>query len=90
MSALALVTIAGPLAAQSYGPIVGDPATIAKRVMAASGHKSCDRLSTAVRLHDASILAVCANGERFRIFEMGGHEVAMSCTAEKAMGVDGC
>jgi hypothetical protein len=58
--------------------------------MAASGHKSCDRLSTAVRQRDASILAVCANGERFRIFEMGGHEVAMSCTAAKAMGVDGC
>jgi hypothetical protein len=90
LSALALVTIAGPVAAQSSGPVVGDPVTVAKRVMKASGHESCDRFSTAVRLHDSSIMAVCANGERFRVFQLGGHEVAMSCTAAKALGVDGC
>jgi hypothetical protein len=69
----------------------GRPATVAQRVIHENFSPSvCERVRSAERLANGSIHATCANGEVFRVFEIGGRAVAMRCSAAARYGIEGC
>lgn len=54
--------------------------------------QSCPKLSSANRLKDGSIRALCSNGQAYRISRIRGYAktVSMSCSAAASMGIGGC
>lgn len=70
---------------------IGGPEQVAAAAIEDAGHP-CGEISAAVRVpKDGSILAVCTNGERYRVFTMERvGTVAMKCSAAEKLGVKGC
>lgn len=72
------------------GPaMTGDATLIAQSAIKDAGHP-CPKVTSAVRSQDGSIRAVCSNGKDYRVFSVNGLVVAMSCTAARKIGVEGC
>jgi len=67
----------------------GEPMAVAMEAMSRAG-QSCAHLTSAVRLEDGSIQAMCANSERYRITTVNGVEVSLHCARAQAMGISNC
>lgn len=68
---------------------VGFPKTVAAKLIKEAEHP-CGEVVEALRLpRDGSIIARCSNGERYRVFQMQGENVAMKCSAAEKLGVQG-
>lgn len=54
------------------------------------GGHPCGTVTSSTRLSGGGIRAVCSNGEVYRVSVMGGHLVAMRCSAAVRLGITGC
>lgn len=69
----------------------GDPTIVAQKIIRENFEATdCPLVVRAVRFGDGSIKAFCSNSEAFRVFRIQGKQVAMRCSAAKALGVSGC
>ncbi len=94
MKRMALIIVAATFSAAVYaittGPApAGDPKTVAARALKDADHP-CPKITTAIRVDDGSIKALCSNSEDYRIFTVEGKTVAMKCSAARKLGVAGC
>lgn len=82
---------AGAARAQETGPAPpGSTDEVAHEAILASGCP-CPDLLRASRLDDGSLMAVCRNGEDYRVFTLDGEAVALRCSAVRAQtGKPGC
>lgn len=70
----------------------GDAKTVATKIIKYN-FPQCKRVTTALRLADGSIRAIC-DGTDYRVFTVYSakegkmHEVAMNCTAAKKLSID--
>jgi hypothetical protein len=88
-----LVTVAMAWSAPAFAQFqfekaaAGDPVIVAFSVINSKFEdEDCPSVKGANRLSDGSILAVCSNGERFRV----GADIAMKCSAVEKLGIAGC
>jgi hypothetical protein len=67
------------------------PLAVAQAIIARDFDRpDCPTVKFADRARDGTIVALCDNGERFRIFGFRGNTLAMRCSAVKALGIEGC
>lgn len=74
----------------SLGPApAGQAANVAQTIIRDNFEKSaCPAVSVAQRYPDGSIVAVCSNDEKFRVFSMDGiGPVALRCSAAAKLGI---
>lgn len=74
----------------SLGPApAGQAANVAQAIIHDNFEKSaCPKVSIAQRYPDGSIIAVCSNDEKFRVFSMDGiGPVALRCSAAAKLGI---
>ncbi|MDM0121934.1 hypothetical protein [Variovorax arabinosiphilus] len=88
--------LAGAAAAQSIQVLPaprGEPMAVAMRVIREAEHP-CPKVVRASRAQDQSILAACSNKESYLVFSIRKSsgavmDVAMKCSAARALGVKG-
>ena len=90
-SLVALLIAANSGAAQVIGPAPdGEPTVIAQKIIMENfDPPDCPLVIRAFRLGDASIKALCNNGESYRIFRVNSQYVAMRCSVANKLGA-GC
>jgi len=68
-------------AASGYGPApAGNATAVATKELSKTEHP-CQKVISAIRTSDGSIVATCSNREDFRIFAVTGEVVVMKCSA---------
>ena len=78
-----------PAFAQFFGPASdGDPKVVARSVILKDfDPPDCPSVARAARLEDGSIIAVCSNGESFRIFAVQEKQLALRCSVADHLGI---
>ena len=87
------IFLASSALAQTIGPApAGEPSVVAQKVIQKDFETSvCSLVVESRRLGDGSIMALCNNGERFRVFSVQSiGPVALRCSAAEKLGVEGC